>query len=301
MEDNKIGVGAVVRLVRSGDVIPHILSVEVPAPAAKMPDVAYLWNDTHVDVMLKDGKDDAEVRLKVIASFLKTLSVDGAGEGNVARMMKAGYDTIPKVLSMSVSDYMKVEGFGEKLATKIQTGISKAIETADLPRLMDATNIFGRGMGERRIREVMLSAPDILTSSETSTSKVARIMSIKGFAKKTAEQFVENIPAFLTFLEETGLSYKLSESATGAAVAAAAASTVDTSHPLYGKTIVMTGFRDKELAGAVEAVGGKVGDSVSKNTAYVVLKDLAEDSSKANKARELGIPLILVDDFKKLL
>jgi NAD-dependent DNA ligase len=63
----------------------------------------------------------------------------------------------------------------------------------------------------------------------------------------------------------------------------------------------MTGFRDKELAGAVEAVGGKVGDSVSKNTAYVVLKDLAEDSGKANKARELGIPLILVDDFKKLL
>jgi len=303
VEDNRIGIGAVVRLVRSGDVIPHILSVETPAPTAKMPDVAYRWNDTHVDIMLEDSSSDADVRLKIISSFLKTLEVDGAGEGNVARMMKAGYDTIPKILAMSVSDYMKVEGFGEKLATKINTGIQKAIERADISTLMDATNIFGRGMGERRIREVMKALPDILTSGESSAVKVGRIMSIKGFASKTAEQFVANIPAFLAFLEETGLQGKLSlsEAKKVAAAEAAAVAAMDTSHPLYGKSVVMSGFRDKELAAAVEARGGKISESVSKNTGYVVVKDLGEDSGKAKKARELGIPLMVVDEFKKLL
>ena len=54
IEDNRIGVGAIVRLVRSGDVIPHILAVVVPASQAQMPNVSYEWNDTRVDVILKD-------------------------------------------------------------------------------------------------------------------------------------------------------------------------------------------------------------------------------------------------------
>lgn len=301
IEENNIGIGAVVRLIRSGDVIPHILSVEVPAPSPKMPEVAYQWNDTHVDIML-ENKDDATVRLKVITSFLKTLGVDGAGEGNVRKMTKAGYDTIPKVLAMSVSDYMKVDGFGERLAMKIHDGIQKAVKEVDLPTLMDATNIFGRGMGQRRLREIMDVLPDILENNATPTAKIARISSIHGFAKKTAEKFVSNIQDFLDFLEETGLEWKLDKKNKGAVVAAAAAAASSShKHQLYGKSIVMTGFRDKELIAAIEAVGGKTTDSVSKNTSYVIVKDLSETSVKAAKARELGIPIILLNEFKKLL
>jgi len=43
VEDNKIGIGALVKLVRSGDVIPHIMEVIEPAQKAKMPDVEYKW------------------------------------------------------------------------------------------------------------------------------------------------------------------------------------------------------------------------------------------------------------------
>ena len=38
VEDNKLGIGALVKLVRSGDVIPHIMAVVEPADKAKMPD-----------------------------------------------------------------------------------------------------------------------------------------------------------------------------------------------------------------------------------------------------------------------
>ena len=54
--DNKIGVGAVISLVRSGDVIPHILGVVRPAPEPMMPTQDYKWNDTHVDIELVDKK-----------------------------------------------------------------------------------------------------------------------------------------------------------------------------------------------------------------------------------------------------
>ena len=50
--DNNIGVGAVIKLVRSGDVIPHILAVIRPASEPLMPTQDYTWNDTRVDVIL---------------------------------------------------------------------------------------------------------------------------------------------------------------------------------------------------------------------------------------------------------
>ena len=39
VEENKLGIGSLVKLVRSGDVIPHIMEVIEPAEKAKMPDV----------------------------------------------------------------------------------------------------------------------------------------------------------------------------------------------------------------------------------------------------------------------
>ena len=44
IKDNNIGIGTTIELIRSGDVIPHILSVTVPAQAPKMPSQSYKWN-----------------------------------------------------------------------------------------------------------------------------------------------------------------------------------------------------------------------------------------------------------------
>ena len=51
---NKIGIGAVIQLVRSGDVIPYIKSVVVPAETAKMPDVPYTWTESNIDILLSN-------------------------------------------------------------------------------------------------------------------------------------------------------------------------------------------------------------------------------------------------------
>ena len=73
---------------------------------------------------------------------------------------------------------------------------------------------------------------------------------------------------------------------------------MDQSHPLYGKKIVMTGFRDKELVATIEALGASTGSSVSKNTFVVLVKDKDEDTGKADQARKLGVPLMTPEEFK---
>ena len=57
----------------------------------------------------------------------------------------------------------------------------------------------------------------------------------------------------------------------------------------------------KELQEVIEARGGKAAGSVSAKTTYLINNDVASNSSKNKKARELGIPILSEEDFLKLL
>ncbi len=48
---------------------------------------------------------------------------------------------------------------------------------------------------------------------------------------------------------------------------------------------------------AIEAKGGKVTGSVTKKTACLINNDIASNSSKNKKAKELGIPIVTEADF----
>jgi len=290
IEQNKIGIGALIQIIRSGDVIPHIRSVTTPAENAKMPDVIYKWNDTHVDIMLEDASTDSTVREKNVTGFFKGIGVDGLSSGNIARIINAGFETVPKVIHMTKADFLKVDGFKEKLATKIYDGIRDKLASASLITLMSASNIFGRGFSEKRIELVLEVHPDILTSGESSAEKIKKISAIKGMASKTSEAFVEKIPDFVAFIEECGLGSKLNGAPPVAVVE-------NTSHQLYKKSVVMTGIRDAKIAEALKTVGANLGSSVSKNTVVVIAKSSDEDTGKALEARKLGIPIMTPSEF----
>ena len=68
-------------------------------------------------------------------------------------------------------------------------------------------------------------------------------------------------------------------------------------HELNGKTIVLTGTRDKTIIDFLKSVGANQGSSVSKNTHMVIAKDLNDDTGKVETAKKLGIELISVVDF----
>jgi NAD-dependent DNA ligase/DNA polymerase/3'-5' exonuclease PolX len=296
IEDNKVGVGAVIELIRSGDVIPHIRKVNVPAEQAKMPDVPYKWNETHVDIMLEDIDTNETVKEKVVTAFFRGIGVDGLSSGNVARIMQTGYDSVPAIIKMSVADFLKVPGFKDKTANKIYDGIHEKLKAVSLVTLMSASNLLGRGISEKKMELILdpeTGYPNILLAKIPTGEKIAKVASIKGMGEKSAELFVERIPAFLAFIKEAGLDSKLVQG-----VGVPQKKTYDESHPLYGKTIVMTGFRDAELGENLKNLGAKVGASVSKNTFIVLVKDKEEDTGKADEARKLNVVLMTPEEFK---
>ena len=295
VEDNKLGIGALVKLVRSGDVIPHIMAVVEPADKAKMPDVPYKWNDTHVDIIMEDAEQDETVKEKNIVGFFKGLEVDGLGPGNVKKIMKAGYDTVPKIIAMSEEDYLKVDGFKKKMAEKVYNSIRKKIAAAPLTKIMAVSNIFGRGFGERRIEPILAKYPDMLKNSTmySDEEKIQQIKSIRGMEKKTAEKFVKNLPKFLEFMTVAKLESKLDE------LPKEDTQPKDESHPLYDKSIIITGFRNKELSNELKRIGARESSVVSKTTFAVIVKNKDEDTGKVDAARQKNIPIYTVNEFKE--
>ena len=71
---------------------------------------------------------------------------------------------------------------------------------------------------------------------------------------------------------------------------------------LAGKTFVITGklthFKNRdEIKARIEALGGKVTGSVSKNTNFLINNDVNSTSSKNATAKSLGIPILSESDF----
>ena len=297
IKDNKIGIGAVVELIRSGDVIPYIRKVVIGAEEPKMPDVPYKWNNTNVDVMLENILSDETVKEKNITGFFRGIGVEGLSSGNITKIIKAGYDSVPKILNMTIDQLKNVEGFQLKTASKIHDGIKEKIAAASLVTLMSATNIFGRGFSEKRIDLIMESYPDAFTNSISDAEKIKKISEIKGMAVKTAEAFVAKIDDFLDFLMETDMFYKLFEFEKQHKNKDANVENVNNEHPLYGKTIVITGFRNKELEEKLKNIGAKIGTTVSKNTHMVIAKDKDDETGKVLEAKKLGIQIMNMDEF----
>ena len=71
---------------------------------------------------------------------------------------------------------------------------------------------------------------------------------------------------------------------------------------LTGKTFVITGklthFKNRDaLKAKIEALGGKVTGSVSKNTSYLINNDVNSTSSKNQTAKSLGVEILSETDF----
>lgn len=288
IETNKIGVGAIIMLVRSGDVIPYIKSITVPAEKAKMPELEYVWNETHVDIMLKDKDANTTVLEKNIAGFFKSLDVDGLGAGNVTKIVKGGFNSICKIIHMTLDDFMTIEGFKQKMAEKVYNSIQSKINSASITKIAAASNVFGRGFSDKKIELIMNDYSDVLVVDQPD---IIRIQNIKGIEKKTAEAFVSHIEEFKAFLKDCQLEDKLHQSIETIEI--------DSSHELFEKSVVITGFRDKSLEEKLKGVGAKLGSSVNKKTYIVLIKSEGETSSKTEEAKKHNIPIMVFDEFMK--
>jgi len=293
IESNGIGPGAVIQIIRSGDVIPYIKSVVTPATHPLMPSVPYKWNDTHVDILLEDASSDATVLIKNITGFFRGIEVDGLSGGNISRIVEAGFDSVSKILAMTKEDFLTIEGFKEKMAVKLSEGIRAKVVAASLVDIMAASNMFGRGFSDKKVALIMTQYPEILTSVDPDPVKINRLAGIQGMASKTAQAFVEHIPGFLAFLEECGLKDKLRGGAPIQIVA-----NVNIQDPLYQKSIVMSGTRDKELEKILTERGATLSSSVTSKTFVVITPDVESGTGKVATAGKLGVPVMTPGAFR---
>jgi len=293
IQDNKIGIGAVIQIIRSGDVIPHIKSVSMPAQITKMPEQSYIWNDTQVDVLLEDIDSDPVVALKNISAFFVNLGVEGLAKGNIKRLIDAGYNSVPKIIQAQKSDFESA-GF-KTLADKFVLSIKDKLNNASLIDIMVASNKLGRGISSKTIELVMDSEPNILKESLTDGEKFERLVEIKGIGEVNAKTFIKNIPIFLTFLHSCGLESKLET--LNKTTNKKPNNCIN--HFLHNKKIVMTKVRDKDTIEKMKEVGGIIQDNVNSETFLLIVKSKDDNSSKMQKAKDKNIPILTLEEFKK--
>ena len=303
--DNNIGLGALVSLTRSGDVIPKITSVIVPAQKPIMPSTTeydYVWNATNVDIVLKNIKSDPRVNVKSITKFFKDLEIDGLGEKNIEKIINSGANTISKIINLSTEDLMNVEGFQKKMATKIRASIQKQLQEASVAKIAAASNIFGRGLAEKTIQQILKAEPNILTDQETNEEKISKLNAIEGIGEKTAAQFVKAIPEFIEFITLIKPDYQTQAKEAPIQPAQQTQQTQD--HALKNKIIVFSDFdksskyTKKELEKKLTMFEPIIETTVKKTTNILIIGDSTSNSTKVENAKKIGtIEIITLDEF----
>lgn len=295
---NKIGIGAIVRMIRSGDVIPYIESVVQPATAVKMPNEAYYWNETHIDILLQNPEENDEVLLKNITGFFTILGVKQLSKGNVKKMMNSGYNSICRILKLNVADLLNVDGFKEKTANTLHNGIKEKVEHASLAKLMSASNIFGHGFAEKKFDVILKAYPNVLNETMEDSLLKERLLSVPKIADKTASEFIKNIDNFKTFLKDCDLNYKLNQ-ITPSSESKIQIEEINSSHVLFEKKICITGFRDKELIELLQSkYSVEIQTGVNSKSFAVIVKSMDVDNNKVMKAKTLNIPIYTSESFK---
>jgi DNA ligase (NAD+) len=289
--DNGIGPGAIITVVRSGDVIPYVMGIIKPVKPSLPKNYDYEWDDNGVNILLKNADDNETVIIQRLTKFVRYIGVDNLSEGIIARLVKAGYATIPEIISLTVDDFLSIEGFQETLATKLYNNLHIALDDLNLLTLMAASNIFGRGFGERKIKKILDNYPDIVEkySKNTHTQWKNKLLALEGFDTITVDSFLTALPDFQKFY------YVISDLVTVKPYINHAKK----SGMFKDENVVFTGFRNKDWQKFIESEGGKVTGSVSKNTTMLVFNDGEESSAKYITAKKLGIKTISKSEFAK--
>lgn len=305
---NGIGPGAVVRIIRSGDVIPKIEEVIRPSPdgPAMPPDGTWTWDDTEVQAVSTDPEASEEYHIARLVAFFTKLNTENVSEGIVRKMYEGGLTTLPDILAADKATLLAIPGFQAVLASKVATNIKKALHSATRLQLMAGSSLFGRGMGETKMGLLLEAYPDMdvfkHATAPDGTPWNKKHMP-RGVSLETFEEFCENLLYYIDFLEtiepflaRAGQGWKpdvaqaLPPPPKPANATKAAA--------IAGSVFVFTGFRNKELEAAIVGAGGKVGTSVSKKTTAVVAADPDTQTGKVKDATEAGVPVMSVDAFK---
>jgi len=293
IQEKDIRIGDRVLLKRAGDVIPYVIGpikevrtgqeriFTIPGvcpscgqPTEHLPgEVAWYCVNSACPAQLKRNVEHFVSR--------GAMEIIGLGEKIVEQIVDEGLvKDLADLYTLKVSDFLKLEGFADKKAENLIAAIEIS-RAQPLSRLINALGI--RGVGEVMAVDLARTFTDL---DELKRADEARLMSIDGVGPNIAAAIVDwfKRPANLAMLEKlraAGVWPRVERDESLGSQSAA----------LSGLVFVITGTLptlSREAAKAlIEQNGGKVTDSVSKNTSYLVVGEAA--GSKLDKARALGV------------
>ncbi len=278
IKENSIGKGAIIKITRSGDVIPFILET-LEAGELDLPEGE--WNETGVDLIATDGSAADEAYFKQVVDFFTSIGAPHLKEGSVAKMFNNGFDTIEKIITAEEVDFIVALG---KNGEKVYEGLRGRLSNIYYHDLIGSTPFFGRGVGKRKFKKLF----ETIDHDDLFSVTISDIVRAEGFDEKTARKIVSGLTAFRKFMQDVGDEITITEPKM-------------TGITMDGQKVVFTGFRDKGLQAEVEANGGTMQSGVSGKTTILVAANPTSTSGKMTKARNNGTLIVGIDEFKEML
>ena len=286
---------------RAGDVIPQIVGpAGEHAPGTKrfrMPKRCPLC-DTEVvkpegEVMHRCPNRACPSRgLETLIHWVSAaMDIEGVGEQFVRRLWDEGLlRSMPDLYRLTPEQLAELDGYAELSAGRAVASI-EASKAQPFSRVLFGLNVPKIGwVLARNLARHFGTADALIAASQEDLEQVEGIGPDRAelVAEWVAEE--ENV-ALVRELAALGLTMTAGEAERPA------------DGPLVGKQYVITGTLEhrtrEEAKEALEALGAKVSDSVSKKTAGVIVGE--SPGSKVAKAEKAGVPILAEADLEKLL
>ena len=294
--ENGIGAGAMIRLSRSGEVIPKIEEVLEPV-AAEVPENcpscggALVWEGDYL--LCVDGMNCPAQITRAIEHFFKVLgNIDGFGPSAVEKLYLGGKASLPVIYGLGEGDFQNL-GFGPKQAENMvaQLARSRLLAIEDW-RFLAAFGIYRLGLGNS---EKLLA---VYPLEQVFSLRREEIVAVRGFNDKTADEILAGLAANRRLFDDL---YAL-----GFNLVATRPTEGDGSGsgPLAGKLVVFTGTMQRgsrdDMKKEAKKLGARIGEAVSGATDLLVCGDKV-GAAKLAKAEKLGVRILGEEEYLRLI
>ena len=296
----KLGIGDTITVYKANMIIPQIAenltgsdTVEIPCTCPVCGGNTQIQAVNEVQSLYCMNPDCDAKKLKSFVLFVSrdAMNIDGMSEATLEKFLAKGF--IHEYQDMFHLDkycdkIIQMEGFGEKSYQKLITSIEQARKVT-LPKLIFSLGIANIGLANAKvICRYFKNDIDAMRHAD-----VEELSQIDGIGEVIARAFVdyfakeENSIRFDHLLTEVEIEQEVIDEA---------------GQTLEGKVFVVTGSLEhfssrNELKDIIEKKGGKVTGSVTSKTDCLINNDIASNSSKNKKAKELQIPIVTEEEF----
>lgn len=293
----KIGANALIKLAKSGEIIPDIKEVIEPSTKVVVPTNCPCCQT--LAVMREDQlycvNDQCSEKLEsLIIHHFKTIKALFFGRKTVSKLVAGGFDSIVKVYEMSLEDYQSC-GLGDGEAAKLINSIAK-VKDADMPDYLLTASLgisnFGRGSSQKILAHYSIN--------ELKALNAEHFLAIEAFGDITSNAITEQLKQSETL--DYLLNYGFRIVHTKDELAKRDAIVASSDSDLAGMRVVFTGTctlsRD-EMNQYAQSLGCIPQKSVNNDTNYLVC-GLNVGATKMAAAEKKGAKVITEDEFRAM-